>query len=275
MPQADGGSAVKAACISRPQRIPALKARTKYHVLRPHLALSPVPVTPESRARQEEHEVAWCLLLVDRVLPLLLPPEDLQNPCLDVLVSEIFAELILHKGICGKACEPWLIWDGITKLVRSPAADPIGARPVQSPEGPLRLSRGLAVQPGDQRGVNHGGRLETITRMFWSALQLLMTLWLLARSVVLALMHASSIPPRTSRASKTTGRWTTPTPLATSANETGSLRPILSMHVWGCVSQLLSLEQRMPWLSGMLSLLQWAGLRGPGQLCGANGRIDR
>lgn len=52
-------------------------------------------------------------------------------------------------------------------------------------------------------------------------------------------------------------------------------RPILSMNLWSCVSHLLELDARMPWLSGLLSLLHWATLVGPGEVGNTDGTLDR
>ncbi|KAK8213565.1 hypothetical protein M8818_002867 [Zalaria obscura] len=92
--------------------------RELYHTIHPHPALSPVPTDDIASAEQLENEAAWRQLLIQGVLALILPPEHLENPCLRVLVGEIFSELILGNGICGKACEGWLIWELITKSIQ-------------------------------------------------------------------------------------------------------------------------------------------------------------
>ncbi|GAB7351208.1 hypothetical protein MBLNU459_g1646t2 [Dothideomycetes sp. NU459] len=93
--------------------------RELYHAIQPHPALSPVP--PESMTstfpEQTENESIWRQLLVQGALSMLLPPEDLENPPLRVLVSEILSELILGKGVCGSVCEGWFMWETLTKLL--------------------------------------------------------------------------------------------------------------------------------------------------------------
>ncbi|KAF2455891.1 hypothetical protein BDY21DRAFT_63019 [Lineolata rhizophorae] len=88
-------------------------------MLHPHPALSPVPEVddPEAEAAQRENEAAWCQLLVQGALAVLLPTEDLENGCLRTLVGEIFAEMVLRNGVGGRACEGWLLWEGIIKIV--------------------------------------------------------------------------------------------------------------------------------------------------------------
>src|ERR1700761_5277781 len=102
--------------------------RAVYHHLYPNKALTPLPNTDATALEQESNEIAWSQLLVLRILPLVLPPEDLTNPCLHVLVSEVLSEMIVHKALCEKASQPWIIWEGVTKLINS-------VRPELNPQG--------------------------------------------------------------------------------------------------------------------------------------------
>ncbi|KAK4507643.1 hypothetical protein PRZ48_001378 [Zasmidium cellare] len=196
--------AIKTCRASRIGTPTARELRLRYHALNPHVALEPLPLDDDTARKQQENETAWCLLLVNRVLPLLLPPEDLQNPCLDVLVSEVFSELIFRNA------------------------------------------------------------------------------WVLLRASFIALMQAGSLPARSSRnpSKSKTSEGTPSSPNTNSGrietpSTTTAKRPIVDMHIWGCMSEVLSLNQRMPWLSGILSLVQWLSLQGPGQLCQTNSRLDR
>lgn len=260
--------------------------RLRYHALRPHTALAPCPVKPEAVSAQQESEVAWCLLLVTQILSVLLPPEDLQNPCLEVLVSEILAELVFHNGICGKACEPWLLWESVAKILRAqnPVAVPTTRKAAFSSDA--LHQRGMA----DAEAAPGSGRYHSLLRLrpaaityaFWALLQGIMTICFLLQSVAIALMHAAKIPPRRPTTAQTLGKSTAakshPGQPASNAQALGSKdtpRPIVSMYIWPCVSSLLMLEQRMPWLSGMLSLCLWMVLHGPGQICRVNSRLDR
>lgn len=215
---------------------------------------------------------------------MVLPPEDLLNPCLDVLVSEILSEMIFHNGICGKACEPWLLWDGITKVLQSirPPTQNNASKHKSSSTNSLEESGLLSTARATQATEKHKslrGRFDAVLQLFWLTIQAVMTLWFFARSFGMALMQARSIPPR---ASKTPRRLRTPESQFANSPNVGRAfeldqqkRPIISMRIWDLATQLLSLDKRMPWLTGMISLLQWAGLHGPGQLCRTNSALDR
>lgn len=51
--------------------------------------------------------------------------------------------------------------------------------------------------------------------------------------------------------------------------------PILGMTLWTCLSKLTRLQDRMPWLIGTISLVQWLLLYGPGKVCRTDSRLDR
>ncbi|KAF2159275.1 hypothetical protein M409DRAFT_71161 [Zasmidium cellare ATCC 36951] len=278
--------AIKTCRASRTGSPTAREVQLRYHALNPHVALEPLPLDDDTAHRQSENETAWCLLLVNRVLPLLLPPEDLQNPCLDVLVSEVFAELIFRNGICGKACEPWLIWDGVAKLLRS-LRSVKGTLPKNSSVPLNRLDEYglLAASRASEDPLPHGRprrRFDALSHTFWFTMQCVITAWVLLRACFIALMQAGTLPARSSRnPSKSKASEGVPVTtntisgLVETPSATKAKRPIVDMHIWGCISEVLSLDQRMPWLSGILSLVQRLSLQGPGQLCQTNSRLDR
>ena len=268
--------------------------RPIYHSMYPNEALTPLPNNPACQAEQEENEIAWSQLLVSRVLPLLLPPEDLQNPCLHVLVSEIFSEMIVHRVLCQRVSEPWLLWEGVTKAIYALRPDLVPRAPptseTASSAGRLEqfglLSSKEAASSQDGR-LSKPGKFDSITRAFWAVLQFSTITWLFLRSFVVALMHASTLPPRSSHAH---GGKTSDKPSATAVlppdggtdpqsqvtrKDEALKRPVVRMRAWTCISRLTALNERMPWLSGLLSLLQWLSLRGPGQVCRTDSALDR
>ena len=230
---------------------------------------------------QNENEVDWSQLLVSSVMPLLLPPEDLSNPCLDVLVSEIFSEMIIHRAVLGRASEPWLLLEGVTKLLR-PKTGPPNERD-SSPTSRLEQF-GLLTSANPTKQDESGARAGTVgvaTWMFWSIVQYTLLTWMFSSAFVMALLHAPSIQPRPKRSSHefeasdkahtAAGGLVGGPTVAAVAEE----RPIVSMRVWSCVKQLTSLQDRMPWLTGCMSLIQWLSLHGPGRICCTNSALDR
>jgi hypothetical protein len=260
--------------------------RARYLALNPHVALSPVPSTDILEREQKSNEGAWALLLANRILPLLLPSEDLSNPCLDVLITEIFADMIIRDGVCGKASEPWLIWEGTTKAISStrrqvPHGLTTPSTPVtqDSPVGQLSASQSLDFK----------ARWDLIVLAFWSVVQAFATVIQLSRSLTATITQAASLPARShytpTAKQKLPIRNKGPNSLRGANGELSVepitdfddqyKRPIISMSMWTCGSRLLALEQRMPWLTGLLSLLHWFAILGPGRVCEFDSRLDR
>jgi len=262
-----------------------LQIASIYHTLRPHSALSPFPINETTAYAEDENENDWSQLLVSRIMPLLLPPEDLLNPCLNVLVSEIFSDMIVHKSILGKSSQPWLIWEGVTKAIYS--LRPI-TQPNQGRETPAvsRLDQYELLSAGEDTRHESSNKqrttVEVVCFVVWDILYYTMIAWTVLRSLIAALMNSSSIAPRQIRATpkERNKSWEATSIAATNgagptAFDSLVIRPIVSMRAWSCIARLVSIEQRMPWLAGMASLLQWLSLNGPGRVCRVNSALDR
>ncbi|KAF1958289.1 hypothetical protein CC80DRAFT_408837 [Byssothecium circinans] len=275
--------------------------RVVYHTLRPHPALTPVPTDtmPSSVVEQRESESAWRQLLVQGVLVVLLPTEDLQNACLRSLVSEIFAEMILGNGISGKACEGWLLWEGITRIAEVVQTGGGKEKGLQSndanAEPPLsRLQRyGLLTPSTDQQSSNgtshspvnnirrYSNTPMTITALFWMTIQYVFLAGTAMRATIMA-VATSSLPSRSVTGAgcqspveegyQSKLLQAEPTEMRRLAD---TKRPIVSMSLWSCASEFVGLSVRMPWLSGVISLLHWGTLVGPGKVGDTDGVLDR
>lgn len=256
-----------------------------YHALRPHSALSPLPINETTAQAENENEIDWSQLLVSRIMPLVLPPEDLLNPCLNVLVSEIFSDMIIHKSVLGKISQPWLIWEGVTKAIYSLRSI---SQPTQGQEtSPIsRLDQyGLLSTEKNKKPESSSKQcmmVEAFRVAIWSSLYYIMIAWTIFRSLIAALMSSSSIAPRQIRAApkRMIESWESTSMEATDGAQSTAvdnivIRPLVSMRIWSCIAKLVSLEQHMPWLAGMASLLQWLSLNGPGRVCRANSALDR
>jgi hypothetical protein len=259
--------------------------REIYHSICPFPALSPVPQEGNEEAiqQQRENEALYRQLLVQGVLAILLPTEDLENDCLTAIVSQIFSEMILGGGIGGKAAEPWLIWEGIMK-----GAEVIQARLRNKSRAQAGLPPNIADStPADTTGRNlkSWGVRGSFQTTFWLVLQYLFLALTAARFLIVAVATSTHLPSRIAPTMKVTGsahleddaespRLTNPK-IARTSPRTPSKQPILRMKIWSCAADLLDLGVRMPWLKATMSMAQWAAITGPGQVGNTNGMIDK
>ena len=243
-------------------------------------ALSPIPDTSAHAMAQQENQSAWAQLLVSRILPLVLPPEDLCNPCLHILVAEVLSEVVIHNVLFKKFIQPWLVWEAITKLVYTvrPELVPETAgkeRPIERKnlENSGLLSSVYTKQPSRQSRPPTGMVDQTI-RMIWWAVQAAMLIWMVLRALTTALLHPSSLPSRQSFRRDTATMREHPVSVRSPGIDRIE-RPLIAMRIWTCISHMVELDQRMPWLSGAGSLVQWMVVHGPGRVCRADGIVDR
>jgi hypothetical protein len=251
--------------------------REVYHSLCPLPYLSPVPKLddPQTVSRQQENERAYRLLIAEGLLSVLLPTEDLENPCLTSLVGQILAESIIGNIIANKASEPWMIWEGLSILVGSQKN-----QAARRDEAPLPQSRRRQPTNGSLKKPTPPPRGISLTlqQLIISILQCLFVAFAFIRSLVTILASSSSYPRRTARNSAYNG-------VSTSLNNGDSTRSfdsgqpvrvaIIDFKLWPCIFNLIELEIRMPWLYGALSLLQLGLSNGPGHICQYDGMIDR
>ncbi|KAJ4337443.1 hypothetical protein N0V95_008333 [Ascochyta clinopodiicola] len=271
--------------------------RLIYHALYPHPALSPVPTdaAPSTYVEQRESESAWRQLIIQGVLTVLLPTDDLKNGCLRSLVAEIFAEMILGNGISGKACEGWLLLEAIGRIADILQTDHVQEKDPSSNERAVdedlsRLERfGLLPSQAEEvidpslpviDGGRHRSTPTSVSGLFWLFVQYAFLACTALRAVILAVATASSLPSR----SLASG----PTPIEESRQShlpeaespvstrlLASKRPIVSMKLWSCAAQFVELDVRMPWLTGFVSMLHCGALFGPGRVGDTDGVLDR
>lgn len=263
----------------------ATKPRQIYHSLQPHPALSPVPdvSNPILIQEQQENEATWRQLLVQGMLAVLLPTEDLENGCLRALVAEIFSELILGNGICGRACENWLLWEATIKIVETLQHRRGQGRSVdgQTQQGPSRLERFGLLSPKEEllKPVKSSGkdRLSTISvsALFWMLVQYAFLAFTAMRAMLVMLVSSSSLPLRRTKSISHPSDADPHREDGADGNNDTEKRPIVSMDIWSAVSHLVELQQRMPWLSGFLGLLHWGAVSGMWKVANTDGVLDR
>ncbi|ROW12055.1 hypothetical protein VMCG_00763 [Cytospora schulzeri] len=214
--------------------------REIYHSLCPLPHLSPIPKLekPETIAEQAENEVAYRQLLVQGVLAVLLPTEDLKNQCLTSLVGQIFSEIIIGGVVAKKLSEPWMLWTGLTILadvMQRGKTDTSGPPFVRVFASTLATCRTLP-----SRGQTAPAQKDGSTR------------------------HNDEVPATN-----------TSPPYSVELPKEVVKTPVVAYGIWPTVSNLLEMDKRMPWLCGSLSMVQWLAIAGPGRVAGFDGVIDR
>lgn len=219
-------------------------------------------------------------MLVQAVLAVILPTEDLESQCLTSLVGQIFSEMILGNGIGGKASEPWMLWDGITKV----------AQVIKTKLPDTKAQKRVDVTTNTSTGdVPVGGKLHGIQmstqKWFWLILQYAFAAFTSIRFIIITIAMSSSLPARTQpytalKRPSIDSTYMPETPKSTTSSSTQAWQhhkgqPIITMKIWSCVANLLDLDLRMPWVGATMNLLQWAALRGPGMVGVTDGPIDK
>ena len=264
--------------------------RLIYHSLWPHPALSPVPdpANASTIALQKENEAAYRDLLVQGLLAVLLLTEDLENECLTSLVGGILSDMIIGNGIGGKACEPWLLWEGITKIIEVVQEQLAKSKK----KGGKAESESEITEPKEETVVTQTppGQVDRpVQRVFWLVLHYAFTAFMAARLIIFAIASSSSLPQRGKQFVKISTNTSASdhlqrpaSPYSTrsfgsqmSTAKQAARQPIISMKIWPTVSMLIDLGVRIPWLCAALSFFQWGALHGPGHIGGVDGTIDK
>ncbi|KAI2973019.1 hypothetical protein CBS147323_2114 [Aspergillus niger] len=249
--------------------IPALVER---HVT----CLSPIPDPSDAQAvaQQRENESIYRQLLVHGMLAVLLPTDDLENASLRTLLGDILADLVLGNAVAGKISEGWFLWDSITKVV-----DRVGRNEQEEDVATATLGQrsrlhkyGLLSQEAFTEGHSSSHVQVPVPDWIWQALQYAYMIYVTLRFIVIGLFRVASAPPVTASL--------TPCPPTSNADGTPSCatskkRPVLDYRLYGMVSQVMDVPQRMPWLCGMLALIQYLILAGPGRLGDTDSVLDR
>lgn len=193
--------------------------------------------------------------------------------------------MILGGGIGGKASEPWILWEGITK-----AANVIQTQ-LPGSKATVRLARSnsdslgtppLAAVLPDKEKWGTGLRIRSI---FWLVLQYAFVAFTAIRLLVSTIATAPSLPSRATPTKNTIDPSASKDHMLDPVQEDDGPRlkgriqtkktPIIKMRAWTVVCHLLDLDFRMPWLCGMISMLQWTAMVGPGEVGTTDGMLDK
>ena len=267
--------------------------RRIYHALNPHPALDPTLTAQEQR----DYESAYRQILIQGALAVLLPTEDLANACLRTLVSDIIADLILGRALADKVCEPWFLHGAVSKLVEIVTSRPMPAsRPgtvndqkiLQQEERRSRLEKFglLTSNTADEQNYSPKQRQSSLSAWFWRLLQYAFIVHQSLRFILVGLAHAHHLPRRIHQSHHVD----VPTSLSSSSQQVKrplsstrrvsdadgpSLRAVINYRIFSCISTILDLSVRMPWLASSLGFWQHLFSTGPGQYGAPNSTLDK
>lgn len=262
--------AYRVAC--QPVSQPPIEAdlREIYHALCPLPHLAPVPREddPLATSDQRDNEATYRQLLVRGILTILLPTEDLENPCLLALVEQIFSELIIGNVIANKAAQPWILYEGICIVARTLGERKAMLASETEPSGSI-------VHPPMRRSK------WTMRGLFLSLIQIGIVFVSSIRLIATTLVMSSSLPSRAAatleddKSNVIAAHGKADGGPRGAAMEPKSKSPIMLFNIWTCAGNLIGMRSRMPWLAGFLSLLQYGAVCGPGRIAGLDGPVDR
>ncbi|EXJ73074.1 uncharacterized protein A1O5_04223 [Cladophialophora psammophila CBS 110553] len=266
--------------------------RRVYHALNPHPALDP-SLPPE---QQRAHESAYRQLLVQGALAVLLPTEDLANACLRTLVSDIISDLILGQALAQKLCEPWFLHGTVSRVVEIVTSPPTHASPANAvddqkilqPDG--RQSRleqfGLLTSnTATSESYSSDRHQSSLSAWFWRLLQYAFIAYQLVRFILVGLAYAHHLPRRLRHHHHLLldGSTSSPSKHKLPVSSTGQIsdpdhrspRAVIHYRLFSCMSTMLDLTVRMPWLAGSLGFWQHILSAGPGKYGAANSTLDK
>ena len=231
-------------------------------------------------------------MLAQSILAVLLPAEDCQNACLFALVGDVLADLVLGTLVSDRLCQSTFIYESIQRLAEAMQpqlrAEPWIFEGVQDSEND-RLERfGLLTA---QKKLALDARAEQqskISNRFWAFVQYAYVAFDLLRGLILSLASSTALPNRVNARTAPSGRkpeYLPNQPLtkdqdgqehSEEVSRTTNIKPILSFEMWATIQSLFCLDQRMPWLCGLGSLLKHFLLTDSyGAFGDTNSRLDR
>jgi hypothetical protein len=244
----------------------------------------PDSADPGLVGRQQENEIAYRHLLAQGTLAILLPTEDLENKCLRTLVEDVLADLILGNEVSGRACEGWFVWESISKvisLVTRRRTDRTEDNKESDGKAASRLERFGLLSTTEGQSQNDSSRYNqsSFSLWMWKTLYAIYLLYMTFRFLLTGLFRtAISLPkvrteqlPSSDESASARGPMRTPS----GKGKTRPRRAVLDYEAFGLISQLIDIPQRMPWLSGFVSLIRTLLLIGPGRLGDADSILDR
>lgn len=221
---------------------------------------------------------------------MLLPTEDLANACLRVLVSDIISDLILGQALAQKVCEPWFLHGTVSKIVELVTSRPrlaVDGKKILQPDGrQSRLEKFGLLSSHTPAGKNNSPtqHQSSLSAWFWRLLQYAFIAYQSARFILFGLVHAHHLPRRSRHqqhdAPGSTDSPSLPqSPVSSTKHRSDpdarSPRAVINYRLFSCMSTLLDLTIRMPWLASSLGFCQHILGTGPGRYGAANSTLDK
>lgn len=209
-------------------------------------------------------------LLMHGMLAVLLPTEDLENACLRTLIGDIMADLLMGNEVSGTICEGWFIWETVSKFLDS-VSDIKDCDSEEAAKGSER-GRSKDIASAMEESKVHEPKSHTqLSVWFWTLLHGAYLTYVALRFIATGLFRAASSPSSQSNSAGSISHGNEAPKSAGSASNRG----VLDYRLCNMVSQLLDVPRRMPWLTGMLSLMQYMAVAGPGRIGDTGSVLDR
>ena len=261
-----------------------------YHSLRPHPALSKLSARTHNVENSQDPDPEYRHLLATGILALLLPDEDVRNPCLLALVSDVLADLVLGEVFAKRISNPAFIYEGMCKVAQL-VTSRLVLRPWMVESSDTRQSRlqGFGLLSSTHIEVEH--QQDTGTKAIGMTLQIIGRFILIAllglHNLVLSLVAASSLPSRQyygvsllrersrigdhhrEHKDRYYGRsdleW----------EKAAQPCPVLALNAWSTIANITRTSQHLPFICDLALSLQRLALVGPGQVGCTNTPLDR
>lgn len=265
--------------------------RRIYHAMNPHPALDPTLTADQQRI----YESAYRQLLVQGALAVLLPTEDLANTCLRTLVSDIISDLILGQVLAQKICQPWFLHGTVSKVVEIVTSRPSQGHASSSrttadktilsqDRGRSRLEKFglLSSKTATQRNYSPARRQSSPSAWFWGLLQYAFIAYQSVRFILVGMAHAHHLPRRSRHVQVDAPTFPSSVqqpPVSSkrhAADADGRIpRAVIHYRLFACMSTVLDLTARMPWLGCLLSFWQHILAVGPGRYGAPDSTLDK
>lgn len=258
--------------------------RRIYHSLNPHPALDPSLTAEEQR----RYESAYRQLLIQGALAVLLPTEDLANACLRTLVTDIIADLILGQPLAERICQPWFLHGTVSKVVEivktPPSKATINKEILQQEGRRSRLEKFglLSANAANQRNHSPAQDQSLLSAWFWTLLQYAFIAYQSVRFILVGMAHAQTLPRRVpgrlanAPAVSSPSQNTSPSSTRGKSDVDGHpAQAVINYGLFSCISTILDLSVRMPWLAASLSFWQHILAQGPGRYGAASSILDK